>query len=93
MIPIDGPRRQVYIYIKLVVFACVQALLQDTNGQSEYKHANGEISIVRIEMTGMGTRRIRIASFPPEIAEETLRSALTPYVEIKCMQEETWSRA
>ena len=47
------------------------------NGQSEYKHTNGEISQVRIEMAGMGTRRVRIANLPLEITEGTIRSAVT----------------
>jgi len=90
MIQIDGPKRQ--IYIKLVDFACVQPLLQDTSGQSEYKHTNGEISIVHNEVAGMGTRRIRITNLPPEMAEETLRATLTPYGKIISIQEETLSR-
>jgi hypothetical protein len=75
MIQIDGPKRQVYI--KLVEIAYVQALLQSTNGQSKYKHVDGEISIVRIEMAGMSTRRVRIANVPPEIDDGMLRSALS----------------
>ena len=75
IIQIDGPKGQVCI--KLVEIAYVQALLQSTNGQSEYKHANGEISIVRIEMAGMSTRRVKIANLPPEIDEGILRSALS----------------
>jgi len=70
MIQIDGTRRQVYI--KLIEIECVQALLQGTGGLAKYKHTNGEISTVRIDMAGMGTRKIRIANLPPEVAEDTL---------------------
>ena len=70
MVQIDGPRRQVYI--KLLE----SQYLQLTKGQSEYKHANGEISQVRVEMAGMGTRWIRIANLPPEIPDGTIRLAL-----------------
>ena len=53
-----------------------QDVTQGTGGQAEYKHANGEISTVRINVAGMGTRRIRIANLPPEVAEDTLRASL-----------------
>ena len=48
MILIDGLLRQVYIKFKEI--ADVQEILQSTNGQSEYKHANGKILQLRIEM-------------------------------------------
>jgi len=53
----------------------------------------GVIAIVRIEMTGMGTRRVRIANLPPEVSEGTIRAALGPYGDVKSIQEETWSKA
>ena len=48
LIQIDVPRRQVFI--KFVDLQYVQEVQQTTNGQSEYKHSNGEIFSVRIEM-------------------------------------------
>ena len=65
MIIIDGPRRQVFM--KIVGLQYVQEVLYTTKGQSEYKHSNPAISPVRIEMAGMGTKRVRIANLPPEI--------------------------
>jgi len=59
----DGTRRQVYI--KFTDFQYLQDLLRSTTGQSEYKHANAEISQVKIEMAGMGTRRVRLAKPSP----------------------------
>ena len=44
MIQIDGTKRQVYI--KMTDKTSVQALLWDTNGQAEYKHLTGELSLV-----------------------------------------------
>ena len=58
LVQIDGPRRQ--MYIKFAEFQSLQEVLHSTKGQSEYKHDNGEISLVMIEMAGMGTRRMRI---------------------------------
>ena len=65
MIQIDGPRRRVYI--KFVSAERMQSILQNIQGQQEYKHENGEISIVRVELAGMGVRRVRIANLPPEV--------------------------
>jgi len=79
MMQVDGARRQVYI--KLIDIECLQALLQGTGGQAEYKHRNGEISTVRIDMAGMGTRKIWIAKLPPEVAEDFLRSTLLHHTE------------
>ena len=46
MIQMDGIKKQVYI--KLIDKECVLALLRSTNGQAEYKHPTGELSIVNI---------------------------------------------
>jgi len=91
MIQIDGPRRQVFIKMK----QCneLYKIIQETNGQKEYKHSNGEISQVKIEMAGLGNKRIRIANLPPEVPEGSIRSALAKYGEIKSIQEESWSKA
>jgi hypothetical protein len=74
MTQIDDPRRQVFT--KLKQSAALQAILQATNGIKEYKHANRELTKVRIEMTGMGTKRVRIANLHPEVTEATLRTNL-----------------
>lgn len=62
MVHIDGPRRQVYI--KFADFLSLQLVLHSSNGQSEYNHDNGVISLAKIEMAGMGTRRVQIANVP-----------------------------
>jgi hypothetical protein len=90
MLQIDGPKRQVFI--KLNQYNAVQRILKETKGSQEYKHSNGEISHVRIEMAGLGTKRIRIANLPPEVPEGIIRSALIQYGEIQGIQEETWAR-
>jgi len=40
----------------------VHALLRDTSGRAEYKYPNGELSIVDVDMSGLGTTRTRVAN-------------------------------
>ena len=90
MIQIDGIKRQVYI--KLIDKECVLSLIRATNGQAEYKHHTGELSIVNIAVAGMGTKRVRIANLPPEVPDDALRTALTPFGTVMAIQDEMWSK-
>ena len=86
MVWIEGTRRQVHI--KFTDFQYLQELLHSTTGQSEYKHDNGEISQVKIEMAGMGTRLVRLTNLPPETPDEAVRIAFSQYGGIREMQGE-----
>jgi len=55
------------VYIKLRDNNRLQQVFHLTGGQAEYRHTNGEISMVRVEAAGLGTRRVRIANLPPEV--------------------------
>ena len=85
---IDGPRRRVYI--KFVSAERMQSILQNIQGQQEYNHDNGEIPIVKVELAGMGVRRVRVAGLPPEVKEPVLRDAMSKYEDVKIIQEEQW---
>jgi hypothetical protein len=67
MVQIDGPKR--HAYIKFCDNNRLQEVLHLTKGQVEYRHTNGEISIVRLEPAGLGVRKVRIANLPPGSVE------------------------
>jgi len=90
MIQVDGPRRRVYI--KFTSEDRVKEVLQDSNGLLEYRHDNGELSQVCIELVGMGTKKIRIAGLPPEV-ELTLKECLSKYGEIMSIRDELQAAA
>jgi hypothetical protein len=89
MVQIDGPRRQVFI--KFIDVQYVHDILQITQHTAEYKHSNGVVSVLRIEMAGLGTKPVRIGNLPPEIQEGILRAHIAPYGEIHTIQEAHWS--
>ena len=90
MVQIDGSQR--HVYIKLSDNNQLQEVLHSTGGQVEYKHTNGVISTVRVEIAGLGTRRVRIANLPPETPEKVIRTIMGRYGEVKDVQAETWAR-
>jgi hypothetical protein len=90
MIQIDEPRRRVFI--RFVNNEWVMAVLQPLKGQMEYHHENGELSMVQVEIAGMGVRRVRVANLPPEVPDRILREALSRYGEVKRITDELWPR-
>jgi hypothetical protein len=82
-----------HVYIKMVNADTVHALLDRTGGQVECKHSNGEISRVHMAMAGLRRKKVRIANLAPEVANEAVRAALTPYGKIQDIYNEKWSTA
>jgi hypothetical protein len=90
MVQIDGPKR--HVFIKFRDNDRMQDVFHSTGGQVEYRHTNGEISIVQINTAGMGMRRTIIANVPPEVSDGALRTVLSRYGEVKDVKAETRSR-
>jgi hypothetical protein len=91
MIQIDGPWR--CVYIKFHSCERTLAVLQKTSGGVEFRHGNGEMSVVRTELAGIGIRRILLANLPPEVLDRVIRQALPSYGYVKEVQEKSQSRA
>ena len=89
MTQIEGAKRQVYIKMSTTEYA--KEIIQTTEGNVTYKHDNGEMSIIRLELAGMETRRIRMADLPPEVPDNSISRALAQYGEVLNIQHETWS--
>ena len=91
MIQIDGPRRRVYI--KFWSEEHTHEVYKSTGGQVEYRHENGEISQVNIDIAGMGIKRVRIACLPPEVKESTIKEYMSKFGDVKSIRDEMWTQA
>jgi len=81
------------MYIKFHTSDRQYSVLQATEGCVEFRHDNGEISMVYIDSVDMGVRRIRLANLAPEVKDHTIRAALSPCAEVKDVLEDTWTKA
>jgi hypothetical protein len=59
----------------------------------DYKHDNGGLSSVQLELAGMGIRRIRIANLPPEVPGRVIRNSLSHFGSVKGITEKSWYKA
>ena len=75
------------MYINFAEIQCLQEVRHSTNGKSEYKYDNGEISQVEITMAGIGSKRVRIVNILPKISDGTVRYAFSTYGEIQEIRE------
>jgi hypothetical protein len=57
-----------------------------------YRHDTGEQSYITIEIAGMGTREIRIATLPPEIHDRVIKETLSKYGEVTDIKEVQWAK-
>ena len=90
VIQIDGPLR--HVYVKFVAMEKLSSILNNSEGGVPFKHDTGEITIVTVELAGMGIKRVRIAALPPEVTEQQIKHTLAQYGDIKHINDETWSQ-
>ena len=91
VIQIDGPLRKVYV--KFVNSECMMRVLQPIQGDLDFYHENGVISKVTVEIAGVGSRRVRVTTLPPEGTEAQITNVMSTYGEIKKIHDEIWSHA
>jgi len=89
-IQIDGIKRQVYV--KLTDKDYMLSIINSTRGCGTYTHHTGEISRVAIAVAGMGYKKLRVANLPPEVVDDTLRTALASFGQIMDIEKEKWAR-
>lgn len=90
MIQIDGIRRQVYI--KVVDPQKAVDIVAQSYGTRGYIPYTGQHSVVRVSMAALGPRRVRVANSPPELPDNVVQLAFARFGDVKCMEEEFWSR-
>jgi len=56
-----------------------------------FHHENGEISRVKIEIAGVGIRRVRVSTLPPEITETQIMNVMSAYGDVKTIHDEVWA--
>jgi predicted AlkP superfamily pyrophosphatase or phosphodiesterase len=88
-IQIEGPTRQVCI--KTTQNKTIEDLINKTQGETTYDHAEGVTSKVQLCFAGLGKRNVRIANLPPELPNEVIRTHLSKYGTIQHIMDETWS--
>jgi len=90
VIQIDGPLRNVYV--KFVSPDKMTNTLQQFQGDLQFYLENGDISSVKVEIAGVGIRRVRVSTLPPKITEAQIKNALSIYGDIKQIQDVVWSQ-
>jgi len=90
-IQIDWPLRNVYV--KCVSSDKMMNTLKQINDDLSFRHESGDISHVKVETAGVGIRKIRVSTLPPEVREPQIKNVLSTYGDIKQIQDEVWSPA
>jgi len=81
VIQIDGPLRKVYV--KFISSESMMRVLQPIQGDINFHHVNGEISKVKIDIAGVGIRRVRVSTLPPEVTGTQIINVMSNYGDVK----------
>jgi hypothetical protein len=60
------------VCINFISLDKMMAVFQNTSGPLEYKHEGGVLSVVHVEVAGMGIKYVRVANLPPETPNRIL---------------------
>jgi hypothetical protein len=85
---IDGT--QCKVFIKFINYDKMTTMYNRIDGPLEYKHEDGTLSLVQVEMAGIGHKKVRVANLPPEAPNGALYDVLKKYGSIKQISEERW---
>jgi hypothetical protein len=77
MIQVEGTNRQVHI--KVMTQDMLDEIITTAIRTITSAHKEGNISAVKVEMSGLGGRRIRVVNLPPEMPPTNIFRVLEPY--------------
>jgi len=58
-----------------------------------FHHENGETCKETVEIAGVGARRVRVSTLPPEVAEAQITNVIFTYGDVKKIHDEVRSHA
>ena len=65
------------MFVKFVNSEHMMRVLQPIQGDLDFYHENGVISKVTVKVTGIGSRRVRVTTLPPEVTEAQITNAMS----------------
>ena len=91
VVQIDGPLRKVHV--KFISSENMMRVLQHIQGDINFHHVSGDISKVEFDIAGIGIRRVRVSTLPPEGTETQIKNVISNYGDVNKIQDEVWSQA
>ena len=77
VVQMDGPLRKVYV--KFISSENMMRVLQPIQGDINFHHVNGKISKVKFDIAGVGVRRVRVSTLPPEVTKTETINVMSIY--------------
>lgn len=79
------------MYLKFSNNLICEDLINKTNGEGKIKKSDGNIATIRLTLSSVGTKRIRIFRLPFELENRDIAANLMKYGEVLSVQDEYWS--
>jgi len=58
-------------------------VLQPIQGDISFHHVTGQISKVKIDIAGVGIKRVRVSTLSPKVTETQIKNVMSSYGDIK----------